>query len=379
MPHRLLTCLTLLLAVSLANVSLLKAQPNPDESPPPDYKSWGAETLKQIHEDYWLPKQGLYTEFARGAKDAPLQSAFMWGVGVQLSAMAAAAKVEPGKYLAETRAYADAIQSYWVKHQDIEAFDVQPHSKEPDRYYDDNAWLVMALAEVYEVTQDKVYLDRAVATFRYVVSCEDDKLGGGLYWREKFHKSKNTCTNAPAIYSALRLHQLTKDVKYLETAKRLYAWTNAHLQDKDGLYWDNIKLSGKVDTRKFTYNTALMIRANCLFYQLTKEAPYLAEAQRIAEAANAKWCPIGGAVPDAGRFVHHLLEAFIDLYLIDRNPRSSQTVQIILEHLHGKLRSAKGLYPYRWDQPMTDSLKDFELLNQSSAARAYWRAAADLK
>jgi hypothetical protein len=63
----------------------------------------------------------------------------MWGVGIQFSALAAASAVEPGNYLAETRAYAGAIQVYWLKHNGKEGFDVQPGPKTSDRYYDDNA------------------------------------------------------------------------------------------------------------------------------------------------------------------------------------------------------------------------------------------------
>ncbi len=73
---------------------------------------------------------------------------------------------------------------------------------------------------------------------------------------------------------------LTGEQSYLDDALRLYAWTNATLQDpNDGLYYDNINLSGHIDKVKLTYNTALMIRANCLFYMATGKPSYLAEAK----------------------------------------------------------------------------------------------------
>jgi predicted alpha-1,6-mannanase (GH76 family) len=303
----------------------------------------------------------------------------MWGVGVQLSAMAAAARAEPETYLAETKNYADAIGVYWLKHNRIEGFDVQPGPKESDRYYDDNAWLVLALAEVFEVSGDKQYLDRSAATFRFVMSGEDDKLGGGLYWRENFLTSKNTCTNAPAIVSALRLYQITREDKYLETAKRLYTWTNSHLQDEDGLYWDAIKLDGRVNKRKFSYNTALMIRANCLFHAITGEARYLDEARRVAMAAEKLWVREDGAVADNGRFAHLLTESFLAVYQQDKDPRWTASVERTLTYVHDHLLTPDGRYPHRWDRPSGGSLVETALLNQASPARAYWVAAPFFK
>lgn len=344
----------------------------------PDYRHWGKETLEVLHQDLWLPETKLYAEKANLETGKPDHPAFMWGVGVQLSAMAAAAQLEPDTYLKPLRDYADQIQVYWLTHDGIEGFDVQPGPKSSDRYYDDNAWLVLALAEVFEVTKDKKYLDRSAATFRFVMSGEDDKLGGGLYWREVEKKSKNTCTNAPAIVSALRLHQLTKDAKHLETAKRVYTWTCKNLQDGDGLFWDNLRLDGCVDRRKFSYNSALMIRANCLFHEITGEAAYLKEAQRIAAAAEKQWIRDNGAVADSGRFAHLLLESLLELHRRDQDPRWHQVVGLCLAHLHGTMRDAKGRYPHRWDRTWGGPMRETMLLNQASPARIYWLAAREI-
>ena len=344
----------------------------------PPFRQWGAETMEVLHKDLWLPEVKLYAEKTDLTTGKPDHPSFMWGVGVQLTAMAAAAKLEPDKYLAPLKEYADAIQVYWLEHDGIAGFDVQPGPKASDRYYDDNAWLVLALAETFEVTKEQKYLDQSAATFRFVMSGEDDKLGGGLYWREVAHESKNTCTNAPAIASALRLHQLTKDDKYLETAKRLYAWTCKTMQDEDGLFWDNIKLDGRVDRRKFTYNSALMIRSNCLFHQITGEAKYLDEAKRIAAAADKMWIQPNGAIADSGRFAHLLLESFLELHERDKDPHWLETVSRCLVHLHDDMRDENGRYPHRWDRQWGRPMRELMLLNQASPARIYWLAAKEI-
>jgi uncharacterized protein YyaL (SSP411 family) len=365
---------TRFLSPTLAALGLLL--PAAAETPP--FRQWGAETQEVLHKDLWLPEKKLYAEKTDLASGKPDHPSFMWGVGVQLSALAAAASVEPDKYLAPMRDYADAIQVYWWEHNGFEGFDVQPGPKASDRYYDDNAWLVLALAEVFEVTKDKKYLDRAAATFRFVMSGEDDKLGGGLYWREQEKTSKNTCTNAPAIVSALRLHQLTKDDKQLETAKRLYAWTNSKLQDTDGLFSDNIRLDGRVDRRKFSYNSALMIRANCLLNEITGEATYLDEAKRIAKAAEKQWIAEDGAIADSGKFAHLLLESFLELHERDKDPHWQEVVTRCLVHLHDKMRDQNGRYPGRWDRTWGRPMREVMLLNQASPARIYWLAAREI-
>ncbi|WP_193214170.1 glycoside hydrolase family 76 protein [Luteolibacter marinus] len=345
--------------------------------PVPPFRTWGNEAIRVLHKDLWMPKEKLYAEkavVATGKQDHP---SFMWGVGVQLSALAAAAELEPDRFLKPMKSYADEIQAYWNDHNGIEGFDVQPGPRASDRYYDDNAWLVLALAEVHELTRDKKYLERAEATFRFVMSGEDEKLDGGLYWQENDRRSKNTCTNAPAIVSALRLHQLTGKKSHLETARRLHAWVCKNLQNDEGLFWDNIKLDGSIDRRTFSYNSALMIRANCLFHEITGDDSHLKEARRIALASEKRWIRGNGAIADSGRFGHLLLESFVELYRRDKDPHWKDLVSRCLVHLHDHIRDENGRYPNHWERRRPGALKDVTLLDQASPARIYWLAARE--
>ncbi len=303
----------------------------------------------------------------------------MWGAGVQLSALAAAAQVEPQKYTAPLRAYAHGLEVYWTDHNGVKGYDVLPAPKPSDRYYDDNAWVVLALTEAYVATRDRKFLDRAEATFHFVLSGEDTKLGGGIYWKENELSSKNTCSNAPTMTGALRLYQLTRKPQYLQTATRLYRWTCDHLEDTDGLFWDNIKLDGKVDKAKYSYNSALMIRANCLFYAISHQRGYLTEAERIARAAEAKWVAHDtGALADGGRFANLLDDSFLALYEQDRDPHWLKIVTDSLVFLHEKVRDPMNRYADHWDTPQPTALTGYEMINQASAARAYWAAARAL-
>lgn len=340
-------------------------------------RQWGKDALDAINRDFWLPNRKLYADKAK-LNQAPQANnpAFTWGVGVQLTALASAAKHDPKRYGERLRVYTDAVEIYWANHAGIGGYDVLPLPKPVDRYYDDNIWLALALMEIFEITRDPKYLAKAEDTFRFALSGQDSVLGGGIYWRENEKTSKNTCSNAPAIVTALRLHELTRNPAHLETAYRLYHWTCARLQDSDGLFWDNIGLDGKIDRTKFSYNSALMIRANALFHALTSQSSYLKEAQRIARASESKWIvKSSGAVSDGGRFAHLLLESFLALYEQDHDPHWLQVVGKALAFLHDTGRDAKGHYPERWDAVPTKPSDEFELIAQSSAARAFWKAA----
>ena len=296
---------TLMLLIILWGVWAYRPEKANAQSTPTNTTQWGLDALKQIRSEFYLPDRQLYAdEIKNGEAASPKKPAFMWGCGVQLSALAAAAPLDP-VWKTRMTDYALALDKYWNQppgDNSIGGYDVLPVPKPFDRYYDDNEWVVLALAEAYDVIADPAMKTRAERAMQFVLSGEDKKLDGGIYWRESDKASKNTCSNGPAICAALRLYQITRKPDYLTTARRLYAWTNAHLQDEDGLYWDNIKLNGRVDKTKWTYNTALMLRANCLLYQETHEKPYLAEAERLARAAEAHWVkPETGGIADGAK------------------------------------------------------------------------------
>lgn len=351
--------------------------------PSQKFAAWGEDSLAAIRRDLWMPERNLYADKVKiGQK--PRDPAFMWGVGVQLSALTAAAEFEPQKYREQMTNYTNAIDVYLNKTtvvvpEGIIGYDVLPAPKPTDLYYDDNQWIVLDLVEGYETTGDAKFLERAEKTFAYVMSGYDDKLGGGIYWKENELSSKNTCSNAPAMTAALRLYQVTKKPVYLMTARRLYNWTCDKLQDSDGLFWDNIKLDGRVDKAKFSYNSALMIRANTLFYEITGAQKHLDEAQRIAKAAKAKWVRDDGSMDDTGRFAHLLLGSFLELGEQTGDKQWLETAQSVMTYAHEKLRDPNGHYPENWRKPQVGALETVAIIDSASVARAYWELALALR
>lgn len=338
------------------------------------YQQWGRETLEMIDRHFAIPGTDHYAEKI-GPEVQQRHISFNWGAGVQLSAFTAAARVDPA-YRERLKRYLKAMEEYWyVDGNGLGGYNASPRNK-GDRYYDDNAWVVLALVEAYEVLGEPALLDRAQEALKFVLSGEDDKLGGGIYWNEPHRNTKNTCSNAPTAAAAIRIWQHTKNPEHLETGRRLYEWTRKQFQDTDGLFFDHITLDGKLDQTKWTYNSALMIRSATLLYEATGEQAYLDEAKRIAAASEKKWVdPQTGAIADGGRFAHLLCDALMDLSDASGDGHWAEVARRAINWAHDNTVDPDGLYGERWEKAVTEPLKQAELIAQSSAARAYWRAA----
>jgi hypothetical protein len=359
-------------------------------APPDPYKQWGIETLEQIRRELYLPDKKLYAEQAEIGKPAA-QPAFAWPSGVMLSALVAGAKVDR-RYKPWLKEYADSLRAhYWNPEGPVPGFDSSPLPKQKDRYYDDNAWLALALIDTAEVLGDKKYLQWAEETFKFILSGEDNNLGGGLYWKENEKNSKHTCSNAPAGLVGMRLFEETKNKKHLEDGQRLYEWAKVRLQDpEDMLMWDSVNLSGRFDKTKWSYNTALMIRGSMLLGRLKKERFFSIAGVRMGESAVKHWfvdpdvtdSTPAMAVKDDAAFAHLLTEALLLLtdkerehYLLKWDDKVKQA----LSYLHEQGKDANGHYGKRWEEKPAQPYATFRLIDQASAARAYFMAAMHLK
>lgn len=304
--------------------------------PSPDPAEWGREALDMIRREYYLPRLKLYSE--RADKQQP---AFNWGVGVMLSALNAAAKHDE-KYKPWLREFADATRVYW----NDGGYDVLPAPKPKDRYYDDNAWMALALLETHEVLGDAKYLSWAKGALDFALKglAKD----GGVYWRESDRASRNTCSCAPTAAACLALGGV-----YEAQGKAIFDWTSKNLQDPaDKLFWDSLSNRGRIDKTKWTYNTALMIRAAD---KLGAES-----LEPMTDSSKARWLK-GGKIADPGRFAHLLLEAWIRAEGL--KPSHVSAVEAVY-----RARNPKGFFPSNWADLKIQ--ENPEILDQAAFARA---------
>ncbi len=217
-----------------------------------------------------------------------------------------------------------------------EAYAVYPGEGD-ERYYDDNIWVGTDMVNLYLLTNDMRYLERAEIVWNFVQAGTDDIMGGGVYWKEGLN-SKHTCSTAPAAVLAARLYEATGEEHYLTSAKAYYSWVKEVLQDpSDYLYWDNARLSDENDpdseiqisTAKYSYNSGQPMQAAVLLYNITNEVQYLEDAQNIAEAAHQRWfIPFDSDIlnesfnilePGHVWFQGIMLRGYVELYNVDQN------------------------------------------------------------
>ncbi|MDE6086018.1 MAG: glycoside hydrolase family 76 protein, partial [Muribaculaceae bacterium] len=250
-----------------------------------------------------------------------------------------------------------------------------------DRFYDDNVWLGIDFAELYQASGRKKYLDEATEIWKFIESGTDSILGGGIYWCEQKKHSKNTCSNAPGSVYALRLYEATGDTTYLNAAKTLYDWTRKNLQDpEDCLYFDNINLEGNIGKAKFAYNSGQMLEAASLLFKATGDSTYLAQAQDIAKAAFPFFFNGGTATDENGEFplinngniwfTAIMMRGFMELYLIDNNPQYMEAFQRNLDYAWNSMRDPEsGLFSEDWSGEKQKKRK--WLLTQGAMAEMY--------
>lgn len=312
------------------------------------------EVTQFIQETYWDQRTGLYAHSVTDRKPEA-----MWGNGVMFSALVAAARQDPETYQPVLSRFFASMDRYWDSKSRIPGYEPWPtRGNGNDKYYDDNQWMVLTFLEAYDLTRNARYLTRADQALRFSLSGWDDQLGGGIWWHEQ-HKdgSKNTCSNAPAAVACLRMAEYRRREQNIDWARRIVQWTNEHLQDSDGLFFDNKKVdSGKLNRDKLTYNTALMLRANLGLHRLTGEKRYRDEAKRIASACEWFVNRETGAYRDNVKFAHLQVEADLELHRELGDDKA----------LNRAIRNGEVLY-VRWVEA-----RPADLIENASIARVLW-------
>jgi hypothetical protein len=162
------------------------------------------------------------------------------------------------------------------------------------KYYDDNAWVGIELARMYELTHVAGVLGGAEGIMAFEMAGWDAQPeiacpGGIPFSNSPEDIERNTVTNAPTAELGLQLYRLTGDAQYLQFAAMAYEWVRTCLTEPNGLYADHIGLHGKIEPEEWSYNQGAMIGAGVLLYQATGNSAYLYQARQTAKAALANY------------------------------------------------------------------------------------------
>jgi hypothetical protein len=294
-------------------------------------------------------------------------------------ALVAAAKVN-SSYLSEANTVAGLIQTnFWRTCSGSSGYNASAGNC-GDRYTDDNAWVALALLELYEITNNSTYLIRARSTITFCMAFENgtgDIPDGGIRWHETSACGANVCSTGPTCLANLIIYQKTGIASYLTDGMRLYNWLiTSGVQDSvTGLYWQSINCSGGIDYGFLGYETALPLQAALRLYQITGTAEYLTEAQRLAAKMEAEFVNASThAFKQQGCWGgHDMTNALVDLYAIDKNPHWMDVVSAYLVYVHDNCKFS-GRYPDVWNN--TSGTTSPGLLANASVARAYWKLAS---
>lgn len=212
--------------------------------------------------------------------------ASLWDYSAYFTAVVKAYKVNPTK----NQKYLDKalLDLEWYKvtnRKDNHLVYASENGHETPVFYDDNVWLAIGFVELYEVTLNNVYLDKAKRILDFIYESWQTHDGGGLLWKE-FPKTfkpeqivRNTCINAPTAYVSSLIYKLTKEQTYLDWAVKIYGWTKNVLKDPNsGLYFDNISQNHIIEETYWTYNVGVMIATASILYHITEDSTYAQDA-----------------------------------------------------------------------------------------------------
>ena len=352
------------------------------------YLNYSVDNSSLLRENYPFDEQHTVTYLASEEQaNIPNQFSYLWpysGTFSAVNALFEATHDKKYKKLLDSRVL-PGLEEYFDTQRVPNAYSsyirTAPAS---DRFYDDNVWLGIDFTDTYQMTQEHKYLDKAQLIWKFIESGTDSILGGGIYWCEQKKESKNTCSNAPGSVLALKLFKATNDSSYFEKGKKLYEWTQRNLQDSaDYLYFDNIRLDGKIGKAKFAYNSGQMMQSAALLYQLTKNPIYLKDAQNIAkECFNYFFTDFTPATnEEAFRmlkkgdiwFTAVMLRGFIELYQIDKDKTYINAFNKSLSYAWDNARDEKGLFNTDLSGKSKDERK--WLLTQAAMVEMYARLA----
>lgn len=253
---------------------------------------------------YRRPRTRTFFE-SRPRRPRDPEIVYLWGYGALLAAAGAIARHPEGpRIIAQDQgALRDGLAHYRRRGRLGFASAAGPDGGRGDAFYDDNAWVGLAVLELAGVDPDWTAV--AVETFRFILEGFDPE-SGGVFWKEHPKASLHVCSTGPALILGRRLRHAGASWISEETLAAMEGWLGG-MRAPDGRYWDNRKVDGGLDRSYYTYNTGTPIEA-----MAEGEKPDLMRAQ-VAETLSGleHFLDAEGRLPPTPWFNAVLLRALV--------------------------------------------------------------------
>jgi Glycosyl hydrolase family 76 len=216
------------------------------------------------------------------------------------------------------------------------------------KYYDDNDWVGIELARLYELSRNPSLLAGAETIMAFEMagwqaSPELGCPGGVPFSNEPENSQRNTVSTAPAAELGVQLYRITHNVSYLQFAQMAYEWVRQCLLQPSGLYADHVNRKGVVEPQLWSYNQGTMMGAGALLYLATRNGAYLDQARQTAAAALSYFTPerLGSEIaPFPSIYFRNLL--YLDS--ITHEPPGPKIAQAYVDYAWGHLRLGNDLF-----------------------------------
>jgi Glycosyl hydrolase family 76 len=239
-------------------------------------------------------------------------------------------------------------------------------------FYDDNAWISLALIDASDLLHERSLLMTARRVFAPMEAGWDsnpsDACSGGVFWiRSPRIRQRGAVSTANGALIAALLYLRTHDHSYLTCATRAYRWSQRCLGLPSGLVADHIDPDGTVDTRTWSYNQGAMIAAGVSLYEATHDRTYLRDAEQTANAALVLLRdPLASG--DPASFLAIFYRDLLTLAALDGDPRGRAAVESFGDAAWASRDTRTGLFHFGHTQAT--------LLDQAAMVQVYALLAA---
>ncbi|HYB22773.1 MAG TPA: glycoside hydrolase family 76 protein [Solirubrobacteraceae bacterium] len=245
---------------------------------------------------------------------------------------------------------------------------VPPAGPGGTKYYDDNDWVGLELARLYQLTKKTELLGAAegIMAFEMAGWQTNPALGcpGGIPFSNSIEDTeRNTTTTAPAAELGTLLYRLTGNDEYLLFAEKAYEWVRRCLLESNGMYGDHVGERGVIEPTLWSYNEGSMIGAGTLLYQATGNAGYLWQARQTAKAA-LSYFTLERLLSENPFFASVYLRNLMYLDSVTHDPPGQSLAQSYVNYAWEDERLSDYLF-------VTGSPPDAQLLGQAAIVQIY--------